>query len=361
MSGRKNRRRQAAFGFMSVALFFLAKVKYLLIILKFTKLSTLITLFLSLGVYAIAYGWAFAIALMYSLVLHESGHMLAAKQRKIETSAIFFIPFIGAAAGLKGEPKHSKDESFVAYGGPFLGAVATVFALGLYLVTRADVWLLAVYLGSIINLFNLIPISPLDGGRIVTVISPKIWLAGLLLLGAFMFIAPNPILLVILFIGVAQVIIQIREPYAGRLTEAYLRMLYRRKEDFGKLQENEDIYQRNLTIYKDERHRSNLMERIRRLKERKRSGKTFQKARLYLLKKQAEIYHETSLEGPDDSLKWLEETIKSEEKKYKRAKNYFKTSIREKIVVGMAYVCLTVFLGALYFVSQGMLPPPSNL
>ena len=59
-------------------------------------------------------------------------------------------------------------------------------------------WLLAVaYSGFFLKLFNLIPVSPLDGGRITAVLSPRIWLLGVpLLVGLFLW-RPSPMLLLI--------------------------------------------------------------------------------------------------------------------------------------------------------------------
>ncbi|RYL92297.1 site-2 protease family protein [Sporolactobacillus sp. THM7-4] len=360
MSKQKKKRR-ALIGLITALTFLFAKFKYLFIILKLTKLSSLLTLFLSLGVYALTFGWTFAIALMYSLVTHESGHMLAAKRRGVSTSPIFFIPFLGAAVGLKGKIRHAKDESYVAYGGPFLSTIATIIALALYRVIHADVFLLSVYLGSVINLFNLIPISPLDGGRIITAISPKIWVAGLILLSVYLFFSPNPIILFILILGIAQVITRIREPHDGRLIEAYLRLLKRRKEEFVQFQKIEDIYERNLMIYEEEQRAEHLRERIARLKENPNVRKSFRKYRLYFFQKQEEIDNETTLRDPDHGLVWLVKTIKEEEKKASRFKNYFCTSVKEKLLVTAAYLALVFVLGILYYISRDLLPDPDAL
>ncbi|RYM06059.1 hypothetical protein EWH99_04185 [Sporolactobacillus sp. THM7-7] len=360
---KKKSNKSALFWLGAAFLFLLTKLKYVFIILKFTKLSTLITLFLSLGAYAVAYGWQFAIALMYSLVFHESGHMLAAWQRGVKTSPIFFIPFIGAAVGLEEEIRHSRDESYVAYGGPLLGGMATAFALGLYLITDSDVWLLAVYLGAILNLFNLIPISPLDGGRIVTALSPKLWFAGLLVLCALLIVFPNPILILILILGAVQVISRIREPNDARLIDAYLRLLRRRRKRLRNFLQTEDIYERNVAIFEEGEYLNRLNDRIKRLKKKRGRTKSYWRIRLNLLKKQEEIFIETDLEleNPEDGLKWLDGEIKKQEKKKNRLKNYYKTSPKEKAIVGAAYVLLVAVLGAMFYVSEEILPNPRHL
>ncbi|WKB34965.1 hypothetical protein QS257_14410 [Terrilactibacillus sp. S3-3] len=73
--------------------FLLAKAKYAVAVLKLAKLGTVISLFVSLWVYAVFFGWKFAFALMYNMIIHESGHLIAAKQRHVKTSPMFFIPF----------------------------------------------------------------------------------------------------------------------------------------------------------------------------------------------------------------------------------------------------------------------------
>jgi Zn-dependent protease len=163
----------------------LGKFKLVLVVLKFLKLHTLISMIIYLGTYAIIFGWKFAIALVYLLFVHEMGHMYAAKRMKLPVSPAVFIPFMGAVIGLKEMPKNAKDEGFLAYMGPLFGLLAFFPAIPLYLYTHESIWALLIYLGGMINLFNLIPITPLDGGRIAAGISTKLWGVGLVLLVAF--------------------------------------------------------------------------------------------------------------------------------------------------------------------------------
>ena len=75
-------------------------------------------MFLSLGAYAVIYGWQFGVALIYLLFIHEMGHLWAAKRKGIPTSPAIFIPFMGALIGMKEMPKNAKDEAYIAYMGP---------------------------------------------------------------------------------------------------------------------------------------------------------------------------------------------------------------------------------------------------
>lgn len=135
-----------------------------------------------LGTYAWLYGWKFAVALVYLIFIHEMGHASAARKLKIPTSQAIFIPFVGAGIALKEKPKNAKDEAILAYMGPFFGLLSFLPAIPLYVYTQDPFWGLVIFLGGIINLFNLIPITPLDGGRIAAGISTKLWAAGLVIL-----------------------------------------------------------------------------------------------------------------------------------------------------------------------------------
>ncbi|MFJ5714501.1 site-2 protease family protein [Neobacillus sp. NPDC093127] len=163
----------------------LGKFKFVLVVLKFLKLHTLVSMIIYLGTYALIFGWKFAIALVYLLFVHEMGHMYAAKRLKLPVSPAVFIPFMGAVIGLKEMPKSAKDEGFLAYMGPLFGLLAFLPAIPMYLYTQESIWALLIYLGGLINLFNLIPITPLDGGRIAAGISTKLWGLGIVLLLAF--------------------------------------------------------------------------------------------------------------------------------------------------------------------------------
>ncbi|OYV00016.1 MAG: site-2 protease family protein [Burkholderiales bacterium PBB5] len=176
-------------------------IKLLLLLLSGAKLGKLLfsggTMLLSLGVYAWLYGWKYAAGFISLLFVHEMGHYVAARQRGLPVGLPTFIPFMGAWIELKQMPHNAETEAYVGLGGPLLG---TVGALATYFLARNSgaTWLLAVsYAGFFLNLFNLIPLSPLDGGRITAVLSPRIWLLGAPMLAALFWWNPNPMLLII--------------------------------------------------------------------------------------------------------------------------------------------------------------------
>lgn len=187
---------------LAIGAFLLANLKWIAGILKFSKFgSTLLSMIISLGAYAMFYGWKFAVALVYLIFVHEMGHLVAAKRKGIATSPAIFIPFAGALISMKDHPRDAGTEAYLAYGGPLAGLISFLPALPLYWYTQDPFWALVIYLGALLNLFNLMPISPLDGGRIVSVLSTKIWLVGLIGLGAMLFFSPGPLMVFIFVIG----------------------------------------------------------------------------------------------------------------------------------------------------------------
>jgi len=131
---------------------------------------------------------------------------LLSRQRGLETSVPIFILFVGAYIELKQMPHDVETEAYVAAAGPLLGTIAA-FAVCFYAdQTDSRLWLAVAYSGFFLNLFNLIPISPLDGGRIAAVLSPRVWFLGVpMLIGAFVYI-PSPILILIAILEVPQLI-----------------------------------------------------------------------------------------------------------------------------------------------------------
>lgn len=162
-----------------------------------TLLYTGGTMLLSLLVYAWAYGWRYAVGFIGLLFVHEMGHYIAARQRHLKVGAPTFIPFVGAWIEMKQLPHDAETEAYVGMGGPLLGTLGALACYHLALNEQSG-WLLAVaYSGFFLNLFNLIPLSPLDGGRITQVISPRLWLVGAPLLVAAFFWLRSPLLIMI--------------------------------------------------------------------------------------------------------------------------------------------------------------------
>jgi Zn-dependent protease len=174
--------------------------------LKWGKLATTGgTMLLSLAVYATIWGWRYAAGFVGLILVHEMGHYVAARQCGLNVGAPTFIPFVGAWIALKEQPHNAEVEAYVAMAGPLIG---TIGALATYLAGRqlgSNVLLAIAYAGLFLNLFNLLPLSPLDGGRITAVISPRIWLIGAPLMLAITLYRPSPVLIMICIFSLPQI------------------------------------------------------------------------------------------------------------------------------------------------------------
>ncbi len=149
----------------------------------FPALKTSLSMLFMIWIYSITFGWRFAAGFVFLIFVHEMGHVFAAKWLGLPVSAPLFIPFIGAAIVMKENPRDAWTEALMAYGGPLAGCIGSwiCWFLALYFGER---WIMAVAsLSFLINLFNMIPVPPLDGGRICAAVSPWFWIIGLVLLG----------------------------------------------------------------------------------------------------------------------------------------------------------------------------------
>ena len=173
---------------------YLAKLKFLLPVLK-----TGGTMILSISAYAMFWGWQFAVGFVLLIFVHECGHLFAAKRIGLKVGAPVFIPFMGAVIALKEAPKNAWIEAQVGIGGPILGTVGAVVCEWIYLATGNLMFRGLAYTGFFLNLFNLAPLGFLDGGRIVTALSPWLWLVGFAIL-VVMFISNFNVLLLFILI-----------------------------------------------------------------------------------------------------------------------------------------------------------------
>jgi Zn-dependent protease len=165
---------------------------------------------LSMGIavwaFARFWGWSFAIGLVVLILLHELGHAAVMRAKGLRTGPIVFIPFMGAFIAVKDQFRDALIESETAYGGPAAGALAATASFLIWRLSDADFeqrdyFLAMSYVGFLFNLFNLLPVPPLDGGRIVTAVSPVLWVLGLVLAGWLALRLGHPLLMVIVFLG----------------------------------------------------------------------------------------------------------------------------------------------------------------
>ena len=179
-----------------------SKLQYLFILLKFGKIGgTFITMLVSVFAYGLLFGWAYAVGFVALLFCHEMGHVLVARWQGVNVSAPMFVPFMGAFISMRGMPDDSLGEAAIAAGGPVLGSVAALACVALFGITHQPLLLALGYVGFFLNLFNLIPMSPLDGGRILGAASRWAYVIGLPILAVVAIWRFNPFLLFILVLG----------------------------------------------------------------------------------------------------------------------------------------------------------------
>jgi len=179
-----------------------ANLKFVLLLLPKLKLfTTSASMLVSIGAYALIWGWQFGVGFVALLFVHEMGHVLQLRREGIKASAPMFIPFLGAVVAMKELPKDAAAEARVGLAGPVVGSLGALVPLGVYALTGNDLFQALAFVGFLLNLFNLLPVLPLDGGRAMAALSPALWLVGFGLLIAVTFLYPNPIMLLVLLFG----------------------------------------------------------------------------------------------------------------------------------------------------------------
>jgi Zn-dependent protease len=180
----------------------LAKFKFVIFfVFKLKFFATAGTMLLSIGAYALFFGWPFAVGFVVLIFVHEMGHVIELRRQGVKAGAPLFIPFLGAMIGMKQMPHNAWKEARVGLAGPILGSVgaAACWLAGWQL--DSNLLRALAFVGFFLNLFNLLPFLPLDGGRAVAALHPAIWGVGLVAVAGLAFLRPNPILILILVFG----------------------------------------------------------------------------------------------------------------------------------------------------------------
>jgi Zn-dependent protease len=173
----------------------------LLAVFKLKIFATSGTMLVSVAAYALLWGWKFALGFVLLLLVHELGHVLELRRQGVPATAPLFIPFLGAVVGMKQMPKDAWREAQVALAGPLLGSLGAAATWGLGEALDSELLVALAYVGFLLNLFNLLPVVPLDGGRAIAAIHPAFWAVGLAALVVLTIVAPNPIMLIVLVLG----------------------------------------------------------------------------------------------------------------------------------------------------------------
>jgi Zn-dependent protease len=194
--------RRAGSGLLATLILIGAKLKTLLLLLpKLKVLTTSGSMIVSVGAYALIWGWRFAIGFVVLLFIHEMGHVIALRREGVEASAPVFIPFLGAVVWAKSLGGNALAEARVGLAGPILGTIGAAACLPIAAATGSDLWQALAFTGFFLNLFNLLPVTPLDGGRAMAALAPWMWFVGLAAIVVLALAFPNPIILIIAVVG----------------------------------------------------------------------------------------------------------------------------------------------------------------
>jgi Zn-dependent protease len=210
-----NRRRRGGIiaGILAVLGLILGKIQFVLLaLLKFKGIwLTLVTTGVTALLYAQLFGWAFGVGIVLLILIHESGHVVVARVMGMPVTLPVMIPFLGAFVSMKQQPRTVAQESVMAIGGPILGSIAAGLCYLGYLATptssTGQLLRALAYFGFLINLFNLVPVTPLDGGRVLSLLSKWFNVAGLAIAAALLLYemavgnTASPVLFLVLIFG----------------------------------------------------------------------------------------------------------------------------------------------------------------
>jgi Zn-dependent protease len=200
------RRRGIGGGILAALIALVAKGKALLLLLpKLKLLTTSGSMLVSIGAYSLIWGWKFAVGFVILLFVHEMGHVIQLRREGIEASAPLFIPFLGAVVWGRILEGNALAEARVGLAGPVLGSIGAAVCWAVGAGIDSDFWRALAFVGFFLNLFNLAPVTPLDGGRAVAALSPWMWFLGLFLVAVLAFTYPSPIIILILLFGALDV------------------------------------------------------------------------------------------------------------------------------------------------------------
>ena len=173
-------------------------------IFKFKLFTVVGSAFVSVAAYALIWGWQFGLGFVLLLFVHELGHVAVAKWQGLPVSAPVFIPFMGALILMKEMPQNAWKEAQIALGGPILGSLGAAACWAAGAAMDSDLLMALAYVGFLINLFNLIPVLPLDGGRAIGAVHPVFWVLGaaVLVVAAVLWLSPAILIIVALLGGI---------------------------------------------------------------------------------------------------------------------------------------------------------------
>jgi Zn-dependent protease len=203
-TGRKLRRRIGSVLAAIVALgakFWAAIKGAVLLLPKLKLLTTGGTALVSVAAYSLFFGWTFAFGFVLLLFVHEMGHVIQLRREGVKASAPMFIPFFGAVVMAKSLGENALAEARVGLAGPILGTAGAAACLVIAEATNSDFFRALAYIGFFLNLINLVPLVPFDGGRAMAAMAPWMWFIGLGAMVALLVLTQNVFLLIFIVLG----------------------------------------------------------------------------------------------------------------------------------------------------------------
>ncbi len=200
---------------------FLAQIKALLLLLPKVKLLTFaVSALVSVAAYSLLWGWSFALGFVLLLLVHEMGHVIQLRREGIKATAPLFIPFLGAVIKADLWSGDAMREARVGLAGPVLGTIGAAVCLPLYLLTGNELFKALAYVGFLLNLFNLLPVLPLDGGRAMAAMAPWMWFVGFAALIPVAILLRGPIIFLIIILGGREVWVRWQQRRSRTLEQA---------------------------------------------------------------------------------------------------------------------------------------------
>jgi Zn-dependent protease len=202
----------------------------LLLFFKIPAATTLLSLVVSFGGYALFYGPWFALVLVVMILIHEMGHVVEIRRQGMHATAPIFIPFMGAAIFQRSHPTDALKQAQIGIAGPIAGTIGATAALAIFGSTHNEIFLLAAWIGFYINLFNLVPIWQLDGAWILGPVSPWFQVGALAVVGLgaiLLHFFISPFLIIFALLGIPSLLARFRNaknpyytsvPMSGRVT-----------------------------------------------------------------------------------------------------------------------------------------------
>jgi Zn-dependent protease len=175
-----------------------------LLLPKLKLLTTGGTALVSVAAYSLFWGWQFAAGFVALMFVHEMGHVIQLRREGIKASTPMFIPFLGAAIFSRSLGENALAEARVGLAGPVLGTLGALAVAVAGALTGSDLLLALAYIGFFLNLINLIPVVPFDGGRAMAAVAPWMWFVGIGGLVAMIVLIGNPFLLIFVLLALRE-------------------------------------------------------------------------------------------------------------------------------------------------------------